>query len=182
MKYRFELGTELGGFYDKEYNSIVDIDLDELIEELKEADKGATYDRNLLASVVNKMEAIENNLPVLYEQAKLEAKRTDATEDGEPVNEKWNKEAEDLFIVGSIGVDLHWAIDEFLLRYTDGIILPNSCCSVEVVTKEVAEENDMCWITGTPELSEEDRKNYKVGEILSDYRKLGDSGYYFKFM
>ena len=182
MKYKFELGTAFGGFYDKEYKSLKDIDLAELQKELEEADRGTKYDRNLLASIVNKMEAIENNIPVLYEQAKLEAKRTEATEDGEPVNEKWSNEAEELFNVGIVGVDLHYAVDEFLLRYNDNIVLPNSCSAIEVVTKEVAEENDKCWITGTPELSEEDRKNYKVGEILSDYRKLGDSGYYFKFM
>ena len=182
MKYEFELGTELGGFFSKEYENLDTINVPRLHEELQRADHDVFYGEDSLKLIIRKMEAIENNIPVLYEQAKLEAERSTATEDGEPVNEKYSRDAEDLFIVGKISVDLHMACDEFLLKYSDGLILPNSCCSVEVVTKDVAEENDMCWITGTPELSKEDRKNYKVGEILSDYRKLGDSEFYFKFM
>ena len=132
--------------------------------------------------MADKMLALNNSINTLYEQAVLEAKRTSATADGEPVNKKWEEDANDLWNIRIIAVDLDCAYDEFLFRFGDNVILPNSCCTVEVVTKEAAKENDMDWIKGTPELTKEDIKHYKVGEILSDYRKLGSSKYYFKFM
>ena len=150
-----EKGNNLFGFYLKS---------DEVLEMLK------------------KMQAITENLKVLKEEAIIEGARATATIDGVPMSDTYVKEALEINKVQAVKVDTDMAYDEFLLCYNKNKYLPNSCYHVEVVTKEIAEENDMNWITGTPELSEEDRKNYKVGEILSDYRKLGDSGYYFKFM
>ena len=70
----------------------------------------------------------------------------------------------------AVDVDIQiasWAMDEFLFKYADDSILPNSVRSIEVVTPEVAESNDIDWITGTPEISLEERKTYKLGEVLS---------------
>ena len=47
--------------------------------------------------MADKMLALNNSINTLYEQAVLEAKRTSATADGEPVNKKWEEDANDLW-------------------------------------------------------------------------------------
>lgn len=143
---------------------------------------GFYLNANEVLEMVKKMQAITENLHVLKEEAIIEGARAIATVNGVPMADTYVKEALELNKVQAIKVDTDMAYDEFLLCYNKNKYLPHSCDHVEVVTKEVAEENDMNWINGTPELSKEDRKNYKVGEVLSDYRKLGNSNYYFKFM
>lgn len=98
----------------------------------------------------------------------------------EAKNEAEREIVKHTFCTDEIQCDLDNAYDEFYFLL-DGECLDNSFCHIEVVTKEVAESNDMDWITGTPSISLEERKTYKVGEVLSDYTKLDDK-YYFKFM
>lgn len=48
----------------------------------------------------------------------------------------------------------------------------------EVETEYTARAVDMSFGSG---LTDEERKRYKVGEILSLYSRLGDSKYYYRF-
>ena len=132
-----------------------------------------------LEIILPKFKAIAENLQALKEQAIIEGARSKL------------KDRSDLFVIQALEInncnrvelDESNAYDEFYLAYSKGKYLPNSCCNVEVVTKEVAEENDMEWLkAGSTFAMEEIKKNYKVGEVLSDYRRLGNSEYYFKFM
>ena len=77
-----------------------------------------------------------------------------------------------------IVVDLSNASDEFYVESKDGkYIIP-----IEVVTKEVAEENDRELLSYYSEHLEQDKNDYKLGEVLSDYTRLGKTEYYFKFL
>ena len=96
--------------------------------------------------------------------------------DGEPLNEQHMQDSKEIPNTKRILIDIDCAYDEFYLMHDKDNFLPNSCNSVEVVTKEVAESNDRDMD------ATEDEENYKVGEGLSYYRELGDSGYYFRFM
>ena len=57
-------------------------------------------------------------------------------------------------------------------------------CHIEVVTQEVAisNEKELLKMSGNKYTLQEIESDYKVGSTLSDYKKLGDSIYYYKEM
>ena len=154
----------------------METDFEKAVEKLQEVDK--VFTRDEVQEMLNKAQAIAENLDVLERQAYLEGEETQAEIDGKPLNEQYMQDSKEIPNTRRVLVDIDCAYDEFYLMYDKDKFLPNSCCSVEVVTKEVAESNDK----DMDAVGDEDEKNYKVGEILSYYRKLGDSGYYFRFL
>ena len=154
----------------------METDFEKAVEKLYEVDKVFTRDK--VQEMLNKAQAITENLDVLERQAYLEGKDTQAMLDGKPLNEQFMQDSKEIPNTRRVLIDIDMAYDEFYLMYDKDKSLPGSCCSIEVVTKEVAESNDK----DMDAVGDEDEKNYKVGEILSYYRKLGDSGYYFRFL
>lgn len=53
---------------------------------------------------------------------------------------------------------------------------PEKAYVVEIVTKEIAVENDKDW------LEDDDPASYELGGEYSMYTKLGDSDYYYRFL
>jgi hypothetical protein len=155
----------------------METDFEKAVEKLYEVDK--VFTRDEVQEMLNKAQAIAENLDVLERQAYLEGEDTQAMLDGKPLNEQFMQDSKEIPNTRRVLVDIDMAYDEFYLMHDKDKFLPNSCCSVEVVPKEVAEANDKDF---NYDLSAKDKKNYKVGEILSYYRKLGDSGYYFRFL
>ena len=155
----------------------IEKDFGKAVEKLQEVDK--LFARDEVQEMLNKAQAITENLDVLQRQAYQEGEDTQATRDGKPLNKQYMKDSKEIPNTRRVLIDIDMAYDEFYLMYDKDKFLPNSCCSAEVVPKEVAESNDKDF---NYDLSAEDKKNYKVGEILSYYRKLGDSGYYFRFL
>jgi hypothetical protein len=154
----------------------METDFEKAVEKLYEVDK--VFTRDEVQEMLNKAQAITENLDVLERQAYLEGEDTQAMLDGKPLNEQFMQDSKEISKTGRVLVDIDCAYDEFYLMHDKDKFLPNSCNSVEVVTKEVAESNDR----DMDAVGDKDEKNYKVGEILSYYRKLGDSGYYFRFL
>ena len=147
---------------------------DTLAEEIKETD--ISLKEVLL--IKDKMKSIKKNIDIVKKTAKSNADNSRAVDStGKSLKDREQKEVRELDKIGIVELDTSWAMDEFLFRYADDSILPNSCCSIEVVTKEVAESNDR----DMNDLSAEDWEQYKVGEVFSEYSKLDDR-YYFKFM
>ena len=138
-----------------------DTALVDLVNEVNEGEVRQIYDK--MASILANLERIKE---VAIEQARTEMEKVVISQN--------------FFSVDEVQLDLDNAYDEFFFL-ANGEYLNNACCHIEVVTPEVAESNDMDWITGTPEIDSEERKTYKLGEVLSDYSKLDDK-YYFKFM
>ena len=133
-----------------------------------------------------KAKAIGENLEALKDEAILEGMRSRATIDGKPMKDQYVIDALEVSKATVVLLDVDMAYDEFYLCYNmekyRPSFLPNSCCHIEVVTKEIAEENDREYLRSSSDFTKEDLANYKVGEILSEYRKLGNSEFYFKFM
>ena len=154
----------------------IEEDFEKAVEKLQEVDK--LFARDEVQEMLYKARAIAENLDVLEKQAYQEGKDTQAKIDGEPMNDRYMQDSKEIPNTKRILVDIDMAYDEFYLMHDKDNFLPNSCNYVEVVTKEVAESNDR----DMDSVGDEDKKNYKVGEILSYYRKLGNSGYYFRFM
>ena len=154
----------------------IEKDFEKAVERLYEVDK--VFTRDEVQEMLNKAQAITENLDVLQRQAYREGEYTQAMLDGKPLNEQYKQDSKEIPNTRRVLVDIDWAYDEFYLMHDKDKFLPNSCYSVEVVTKEVAGSNDR----DMDAVGDEDEKNYKVGEILSYYRKLGDSGYYFRFL
>ena len=152
----------------------IEKDFEKAVERLYEVDK--VFTRDEVQEMLYKARAIAENLDVLEKQAYQEGKETQAEIDGKPMNEQWIQDSKEIPNTKRILIDIDCAYDEFYLMHDRDNLLPNSCNSVEVVTKEVAESNDRDMD------ATEDEENYKVGEGLSYYRELGDSGYYFRFM
>jgi len=152
----------------------IEKDFEKAVERLYEVDK--VFTRDEVQEMLYKARAIAENLDVLEKQAYQEGKETQAEIDGKPMNEQWIQDSKEIPNTKRILIDIDCAYDEFYLMHDKDNLLPNSCNSVEVVTKEVAESNDRDMD------ATEDEENYKVGEGLSYYRELGDSGYYFRFM
>jgi hypothetical protein len=152
----------------------IEEDFEKAVERLYEVDK--VFTRDEVQEMLYKARAIAENLDVLEKQAYQEGKETQAEIDGKPMNEQWIQDSKEIPNTKRILIDIDCAYDEFYLMHDKDNLLPNSCNSVEVVTKEVAESNDRDMD------ATEDEENYKVGEGLSYYRELGDSGYYFRFM
>ena len=155
----------------------IEKDFEKAVEKLYEVDK--VFTRDEVQEMLNKAQAITENLDVLEKQAYKEGEDTHAILDDKPLNEKYMKDSKEIPNTRRVLIDIDMAYDEFYLMHDKDKFLPNSCCSVEVVPKEVAESNDKDFFYN---LSAEDKRSYKVGEILSYYRKLGDSGYYFRFL
>ena len=153
-------------------NVNMETDFEKAVEELQKVDK--LFARDEVQEMLYKAQAIAENLDVLEKQAYQEGKDTQAELDGEPLNERYMKESKEIPNTKRILVDIDMAYVEFHLMYDEDRFLPNSCGYVEVVTEEVAESNDRDM--------DAIEEGYKVGEGLSYYRKLGDSGYYFRFM
>lgn len=131
-----------------------------------------------LIEIKDKMKSISANIDRIKAQAQYNAENSIATIDGIPTKDRELEEVKELDKAEIIQICTDWAVDEFSLQYKDGEYLPNSCYSIEVVTKEVAESNDKDF---NSDLSVDEIKTYKVGEILSYYTKLDDK-YYFRFM
>lgn len=155
----------------------IENDFELAVEKLREVDK--LYAREEVAQMLDKMKAVANNLIALKDQAFKEAEATKATLDGKPLNKRYMKEAKEILNTEYILVDIDNAYDEFYLMYDEDNFLPNSCCHIEVETEYAAREADMSFGLG---LTDEERYYYKVGEILSNYRILGDSKYYYRFL
>lgn len=51
---------------------------------------------------------------------------------------------------------------------------------IEVLTKEQAKQNDLDELCYDTRYDKNDLKNYRVGKILSSYKKLGESNYYYR--
>ena len=128
----------------------------------------------LFGEVSKKMYAIANNLGFVLDQMRVQFP-DDEELYGIPASEPL---CNYIYGIDQIVVDFHNATDEFYVEQTN----TNICIHIEVVTKEVAEGNDQDWLRGDNRFSNEEKATYKVGEILSDYRKLADTEYYFKFM
>ena len=80
--------------------------------------------------------------------------------------------------LSQIVVDLSNASDEFYIESED----QKYSIPIEVATKEVAEENDRELLDYYSKNSGINKSEYKLGEVLSDYTKLGRTEYYFKFL
>lgn len=78
--------------------------------------------------------------------------------------------------IEKICVNFDWALDEFYLLNYDGGWENH----IEVVTEKIVIENDLELLIMDDKYTKEDLKTYKVGKILSDYKKLGNSNYYYK--
>ena len=124
------------------------------------------YDES--STIYNRMSHVVLHLNRIQEVAREQAR-----------NQEEIKEADELYNVDEVQCDLDNAFDEFYLLSNDKY-LPNTCCHIEVVTPEVAEENDKVWLNDI-NYTDEDRASYRLGEVMSDYSKLDDK-YYFKFM
>lgn len=73
-----------------------------------------------------------------------------------------------------IRVSLSWADDEFAIVLND-----THLGGFEVVTEDVARKNDIEELSSIPGLKEQ-LSNYKLGEKMSSYKKLGNSEFYYK--
>lgn len=137
-----------------------DTALVDLVNEVNESKVKQIYDK--MASILANLERIEE---VAIEQARTETEKVVISQG--------------FFSVDEVQIDLDNAYDEFYFL-SNGEYLNNICCHIEVVTPEVAEENDREWLRDSA-YTDEDRASYKLGEVMSDYSKLSDK-YYFKFM
>ena len=156
-------------------NDTIRINLHKDYNTLAEEIRGTSISLKEVLLIKDKMKSIKKNIDTVKKIAKSNADNSRAVDsNGKSLKNREQKEIKELDKIEIIELDTSWAMDEFLFRYADDSILPNSCCSIEVVTKEVAEDNDKDF-----DATEE---GYKVGEGLSYYRKLGDSGYYFRFL
>lgn len=78
--------------------------------------------------------------------------------------------------IEKITLNLNEAIDEFSLLTYDGDYIGQ----IEVVTKEVAKENEKDFVNEENGYSKDDVDSYEVGGCLSVYKKLGESDYYYR--
>ena len=114
--------------------------------------------KNELAEVVNKMQAIELNMKYLAGGIKELEKNINADFD--------------------ICAYLSDQYDEFYIKNNDLFL-----SHIEVVTMEIAEQNDIEELRGCPQYSLQEIKNdYEVGGSLSSYKKLGNSEFYYREM
>ena len=121
-----------------------------------------TVNKTDLSEIANKMQAIELNLTSLFKDLKLDHKL--------------------LGFGSNIEADLSDQYDEFYVVDEDD--KDNVLCHIEVVTREVATSNDkeLLKMSGSKYTLQEIENDYEVGGTLSDYKKLGDSIYYYKEM
>ena len=117
-----------------------------------------------IPNIMDKMLHIHRNLKTIFDKALEQAR-----------DEVEKESAKDILYVQEVMCDMDNAYDEFYLLKENGEFLSNAWCKVEVVTKEVAENNDKDF------LDAEELEEYELGGNLSYYDKLDDK-YYFKFM
>lgn len=134
---------------------------------------------DVVATFKDKMRAIKKNMSVIKAVAIENAQNSIAVINGVSTKKQELKDTNELDKVNVIELDVSWAYDEFVFKI-DNEFLPNSCGSIEVVTKKVAEANDKELLQDSY-YTDEDRANYKVGEGASQYSKLDDT-YYFRFL
>ena len=113
-----------------------------------------------LSEIVNKMQAIELNITKIFEELK---KPLDILQ----------KEL-------NIEVDISEQYDEFYIIDVDK--KSNFCLHLEVVTRDVAISNDKEYLSYLSRINGGDMSEYEVGGSLSDYKKLGNSIFYYKEM
>ena len=128
-----------------------------------------TEKQELFGEIALKMYAIRDNMKFIYETLEKQYPNDEVLKENEVSMLVYNTQ--------NIVVDLGNANDEFYLEHENG----TEYVTMEVVTKEIAEENDREWLRDV-HYTDEDRKSYVVGEVMSDYTKLGSTEYYFKFM
>lgn len=114
--------------------------------------------------IMDKMLHIQRSLKTIFDKALEQAR-----------NEVEKESAKEILLVQEVMCDIDNAYDEFYILKENGEFLSNAWCKVEVVTKEVAENNDKDF------LDDEELGEYELGGNLSYYDKLDDK-YYFKFM
>lgn len=113
--------------------------------------------------ILRKMYAIDDNLEFLT--AELEKQYPEST-------------VFPYFQYNRISVDLDSANDEFYIGKEASFRMTD--IYLEVVTKDIAENNDRDFLS---DKSEEELKDYYVGDgDYSYYTKLADTEYYFRFM
>lgn len=119
--------------------------------------------KNELSEIIDKMQATGLNIQSILNE--LESSKDDCYE-------KINIEAY-----------LSDQYDEFYLT-TSNESEKENLCHIEVVTREVAISNDieLLKMSGSGYSIDEIQSDYKVGVSLSDYKKLGNSIYYYKEM
>ena len=128
-----------------------------------------TEKQELFGEIALKMYAIRDNIKFIYETLEKQYPKDEVLKENGVDNLAYNTQ--------NIVVDLENANDEFYLEHENG----TEYVTVEVVTREVAEENDREFLRDI-HYTEEDRDSYVLGEVMSDYTKLGGTEYYFKFM
>jgi gamma-glutamylcyclotransferase (GGCT)/AIG2-like uncharacterized protein YtfP len=111
-------------------------------------------DNKIYDEIFNKAQALIDNLDELQD---FDIEKGSITADG----------------VDRIEIDVQNQLDEFFIYMNEK---RQASESIEVVTKEIAESNDKDW------LSCYGIDDYRVGEVNSDYKKLGDSEYYYRFL
>ena len=129
-----------------------------------------TERQELFGEIALKMYAIRDNIRFIYETLAEQYPNEEIIKENSVSNLVVNTEA--------IEVDLRSASDEFYIEHENGTYY----VYIEVVTKEVAGENDRELLDYYSKNSGEDKANYELEGTLSDYTKLGNTDYYFKFM
>ena len=135
-----------------------------------EGTEGWTEKPELFGEIALKMYAIRDNIRFIYEALAEQYPNTEILKEV-GVNNL-------IFNTTNIVVDLRSASDEFYLEHENG----TSYVYMEVVTEQIAEENDRELLDYYSKNSGEDKADYQLGGTLSDYTKLGETNYYFKFM
>lgn len=84
----------------------------------------------------------------------------------------------------TIEADLSNQYDEFYITATNEEKETRNICYIEVVTREVAISNDkeLLKMSGSNYTIQEIESDYEVGNTLSNYKRLGDTVYYYKEM
>lgn len=128
-----------------------------------------TVNKKDLLEIADKMQVVALNVEKIFEELKII---------NEDIHDKLNIEA-----------SLSWQYDEFFITATmtndeEENFEKRNICHIEVVTKEVAISNDkeLLKMSGSKYTRQEIESDYEVGGTLSDYKKLGDSIYYYKEM
>lgn len=144
----------------------------------------SSYGKDFMNDLVKKVEALEHNAD------KMIFTKQSFDKDNMLIDEKTFTLNELNVRVQAIEINLDYAGDEFYLfldteiermiggngtmkQFTDSI-------NIEVVTKEVAEENDRDFLGG--EYNDLVESGYEVGDNNSYYKQIGDTNFYYREM
>lgn len=144
----------------------------------------SSYGKGFMDDLVKKVEALEQNM------YKMIFTKQSFDKDNMLIDEKTFTLNELNVKVQAIEIDLDYAGDEFYLfldteierlsggngtlkQFTDSI-------NIEVVTKEIAEENDEDFLRG--EYNDLVESGYEVGDDNSYYKQIGDTNFYYREM